>query len=247
MLVFDPALGQIRLRWTAIATVELGPAPADAKPYSSRLWGRVRTTRASFEGFIQWDNQECVATDILDGDSEDGRLKVEMGRIKAIQRLSRSAARVELVDGRSLELSGTNDVDRSNRGIMVEDPRYGRVEVPWEAFERLELAPAPGSGPGYPSFAPGAALRGTVTAADGTEHRGRLVFDVDEAESWEILHGTSFDVDYLIPFATVAAVAPDGRHASQVTLRSGTTPAPRGRAGRERPQRRRRGSSPRRR
>ena len=44
-----------------------------------------------------------------------------------------------LDDGRKLRLRGSNDVDDDNRGILVEDPRYGRVEISWDDFERLEF------------------------------------------------------------------------------------------------------------
>jgi RNA polymerase sigma factor (sigma-70 family) len=33
----------------------------------------------------------------------------------------------------------------------------------------------------------------------GAEHRGRLVFDLDEAQGWEMLNGSAGDVEYSIP------------------------------------------------
>jgi len=221
--VYDKGVGEVRLPWRKIDTIDFSPAPADATPYGERLWGRVSAARASFEGYIQWDSQECLSTDILDGDSDDGRLKIEMGQIAAIERRSRRSSTVQLTDGRSLVLSGTNDVDSSIRGILVEDPRYGRVEVSWDGFERVEFGKAPSSGPGYNSFAPLGRLHGTVTADDGRELTGRIVFDIDEAEGWEILHGSADDVEYLIPFALVSQVEPRHRDESRVTLLSGET------------------------
>ena len=42
-----------------------------------------------------------------------------------------------LKDGRRLLLDGSNDVNSSNRGIYVEDERFGRVRVKWDAFDSV--------------------------------------------------------------------------------------------------------------
>ena len=48
--------------------------------------------------------------------------------------------RVELRDGRILDLRGSNDVDRSNRGVVVES-EHGRFEIGWRDFVELRLQP----------------------------------------------------------------------------------------------------------
>jgi hypothetical protein len=120
-----------------------------------------------------------------------------------------------------MALTGTNDVDDDNRGVYVDDARYGRVLVPWNAFRRLDFAAPGGRGPAFGAFAPGRPLNGRVLAADGRTYAGRIVFDADESETWELLNGTSKGVEYSIPFALVAAIAPAGRDASRVRLKSG--------------------------
>jgi len=128
---------------------------------------------------------------------------------------------VVLQDGRTLVLDGTNDVNSSNRGIMVEDPRYGRVKIPWRDFERLELREIRGSGRGYDDYPAGTAMRGTVVDSSGVRHRGSIAFDLDETESWEMLNGSAVDIEYNIPFERIAAVEPRGRSAATVLLRTG--------------------------
>ena len=221
VVVWDEAIGKVELPWRKIATITFSPAPAGARPYAARLYGVAKTDAGTFEGFVQWDSQECVSTDVLDGDAEDGRLEIAMGNVRSIVRRGRSSSSVTLNDGRELTLSGTNDVDSSIRGIFVEDPRYGRVKVSWSAFDRLDLREAAGSGPGYEQYAVLGPLRGAVTVDDGRSLHGRLVFDIDEAEQWEILQGSARDVEYLIPFAQVAAIVPRGSRGSLVTLRTG--------------------------
>ncbi len=218
--VRDPALGDVELEWQRIDTIVFKATPANVEPSGARLFGTVVTESGTFEGFVQWDRQECLSVDRLDGKAEDGSMSVPMGSIRTIERRSKTSSRVTLVDGRELVLSGTNDVNDDNRGVLVEDPRYGRVEVPWSAFERVDLREPPSSGRGYDDYPPGVALEGRVTRHDGTQLSGRLVLDLDESESWEMLNGTAFDISYNIPLERVAAIEPHGDSA-KVTLRGG--------------------------
>jgi hypothetical protein len=216
--VWDGRFGVVEVEWRRIASIELLPTPPlGAAP--QRLHGTVQTRVGDFTGFVQWDQDECLGSDVLDGETRDGDMKIPMGNIRAIEKRSSSSSRVYLRDGRDVTLSGTNDVNRSNRGIFVDDPRYGRVLVSWEAFERVDFSDG-GSGPGYGDYPAGAPLSGTVTVADGRRLTGRLVYDLDESETTEMLDGEWRDIDYSIPFGLVAAVVPRG-NASRVILRSG--------------------------
>jgi len=221
VVVWDDSIGKIELEWERIETIEFLPTPASLAVDVRRLYGTVSTDAGDFTGFVQWDKQECLSTDKLDGDTSDGRLSIDMGQIRSIERRSRSSSRVVLRDGRELVLDGTNDVDDDNRGIFVDDPRYGRVEVSWDSFDRLEVQDPGNSGPAYGEFAPGKPLHGTVTDVDGKTHRGRLVYDIDESQTWEILNGKRRDVAYNIPFALIRSIEPRGHDASRVVLRSG--------------------------
>lgn len=219
--VHDATLGEVELEWRGIETLQFLPTPAGVELPGRRLYGQLETRSGSFQGFIQWDAEECISPDKLDGESVDGDLSIEMGNLRSIARNSRHSSRVVLADGRSLDLDGTNDVDSSIRGIYVEDPRYGRVDIPWDLFERLDFRSAPGSGPGYGSFQPGEPLAGTVTARGGQRHQGRIVFDLDEAYDFEILQGELEGVELYIPFRRVASISPQGRRGSSVRLRNG--------------------------
>jgi hypothetical protein len=219
VVVWDTSLGQIGVDWRHIRSVELMPTPANLAVSEPRLYGTVKTRSGDFTGFVQWDQEECLGSDELDGETEDGDMSVRMGNIRSIERRSRSSSTVTLQDGRTVVLSGTNDVDSSNRGIYVEDPRYGRVLINWNAFERVDFVDG-GSGPGYKAFAPGQPLAAIVTIAGGKKLTGRLVYDLDESETTEMLDGERRDVEYSIPFALVQTIVP-GPSSARVTLRSG--------------------------
>lgn len=217
----DQSLGRIELKWKKIDTIEFLPTPSDIDPKAFRIRGKVVSDAGEFSGSIQWDSEECLSTDKLDGDSEDGRMSIDMGKIRKIERRNRNSAWVELRDGRRMLLDGTNDVDGSIRGILVEDPKVGRVKVSWDAFEYAEFDKAGSSGPGYKDFPSPKELRGKAIDINGEEYRGKIVYDIDESESWEMLNGNSFDVEYEIPFSMIKSVTPRSRNASIILLRNG--------------------------
>ncbi|MGD8439206.1 MAG: hypothetical protein PVG53_01630 [Holophagae bacterium] len=221
--VIDAKPGRIQVRWKEIAEVRFSATPPDVDPGSVRLHGTVTTADRELAGFIQWDSQECLSTDRLDGDSGGERISVDMGDIRSIERRDRRSARVVLKNGEERVMSGTNDVDDDIRGIHVEDPRFGRVEVPWSEFVRVVFDDAAGSGRGYADYSAPHRLAGTVIRRNGDRSSGRLVFDLDEEWSWEMLDGSSSGLDVTVPFSSVAAIEPQGSSGSVVELRTGAT------------------------
>lgn len=225
ILVHDQTLGEIDLRWNRIEEIEFMPAPRGADPGVTRLHGKLETEAGDFEGFIQWDKEECLSTDLLDGEAEDGDVSIAMGRIRSIERRGRSSSMVELRDGRTLRLRGTNDVDDDNRGIMIEDARYGRLTVPWSEFDKLTFSDPGKSGRGYNDFKKedSGRLMGTVTDDRGQEYRGAIVLDLDESEGWEMLNGFYREIKVDIPLMNVVSITPQGYSRSMVELKSGET------------------------
>jgi hypothetical protein len=220
ILVRDTSLGDIELDWAHIETIRFAAAPRGADPGATRLYGTLHTRQGAFTGFIQWDQEECLSDDRLDGEADDGKVALPMGSIASIERRGSQACAVTLKDGRNFRLAGTNDVNEDNRGIMVEDPRFGRVVVGWREFDRLDFVDGEKSGRGYGDYGPGKPLGGTLVTVDGETHKGRLVFDLDETADWEILNGNWSDLEYNIPFALVKRFEP-GRDESRVVLRGG--------------------------
>ena len=213
--VWDSTRGVLDLDSAQVKSVELLPTTGPIAA-AGRLHGTVHTARGDFTGFVQWDREECVGTDKLDGSADGRKLSVRFDTIRSIARQTRNSSLLTLVDGRELVLSGTNDVGNGNRGVYVDDPRYGRVLVSWKAFERLDLSPAE-SGPAYGDFPPGRPLTGSVTTRDGRQLAGRLVYDLDESETTETFDAPLEGVDYTIPFGMIASIVlPD-----RVTLHNG--------------------------
>ena len=222
LTVTDPRQGEVEVAWGRVDVVEFAPTSADLTFPGFRLFGTVEAGGQVFSGFIQWDEDEGLSTDRLDGDGEGGRLSIPFGTISSIEPVSSAKARVRLTDGRAMVLGGTNDVNASNRGVLVEDPRYGRVKVEWRELRRLELSRPDGSGRSYHEFDAPRPLRGTITTTDGKTVAGTIHFDLDESESWEMLNGSSGGISYDIPFSRVQSIE-RGDDVSVVTLTDGET------------------------
>ena len=223
LMIRDPGMGDIEVDWKKIDTIEFSAAPRSAKPWGYRMRGTVETDAGTFRGFIQWDKQECISVDLIDGEADDINVKLEMGNIRSIERDGRSASDITLRDGRKLNVSGTNDVDDDNRGILVEDERFGRVEIPWMAFRKVTFDDAGSSGRGYDTYQPKGRMTGTVRTIDDESATGEIVFDLDEEYAWEMLDGDDDDISYSIPLGMVVSVSPRSGDRTDVVLRSGET------------------------
>ena len=207
--VWDGRRGVVDIDSAQIRMIEpLSTAALDVAPY--RLHGTVRTRQGDFTGFVQWDRKDCVGPDDLDGHTVGGEHSVRFDTIRSIARRSRDSSLVTLLDGREIVLSNTREVGHGNRGVYVDDRRYGRVLISWDAFERVDFS-AGGSGPAYDGFPPGRPLTGSVTTRAGRRVAGRLVYDLDESETTETLDGPSQGVDYTIPFGLIASIVPPAR------------------------------------
>ena len=208
--VWDSRRGVVDLDARRIRTIEFLPtARLAAAP--ERLHGTVRTGLGNFVGFIQWTQQDGVSTDTLDGRTADREISLRYETIRSIARLSRDRALVTLVDGREIVLSGSHELGTDHRGIYVDDRRYGRVLIPWDAFDRVDFSSG-GGGPAYGDFLPGRSLAGRVTTRDGRRLAGRLVYDFDESETTETFDAPFQRVDYNIPFDLITSIVPAGRN-----------------------------------
>lgn len=221
ILIMDENLGKIKLKWKNIKTIEFLPTPKKVLKEGYRLKGKVKSHEMDFEGYVMWDAEECISSDILDGDSEDGDMEIEFGNIRSIKRQSRKSCLVTLKDGREFSLQGTNDVNSDNRGIYVADERFGKIEIQWDEFKEVIYEDEDDSGKSYDSYKPKSKLEGMVKTIGGDEFRGIIVFDLDESEGFEILNGKLDDMEFNIPFFMIASITPKGRHSSIVKLHNG--------------------------
>ena len=59
IVVLDGSLGEVEVPWKRIVRIAFSPTPASVRAPATRLYGRLITEDDTFEGWIQWDSQEC--------------------------------------------------------------------------------------------------------------------------------------------------------------------------------------------
>ncbi len=222
--IHDAEIGLLKFDWKDIENVEFKETPAVLSNYfGDPLYGVVHTEQGSYTGYLQWDHDERVTLDELNGEYEDGDLDIQFGNIKSIEKVW-GGSEVTLNSGRMFELDGTNDVDKSNRGIIVNMPGQGRVDIDWDEFEKIEFTAVPNQkGIHYRDFNGDEKLEGTIHTKAGTKLKGQIVYDLDEAYQLEMLNGMDDDIEYFIPFANVKKITRKGRRHTVVTTTGGQT------------------------
>jgi hypothetical protein len=220
LLVEDAKGGLAEFQWNDLEVIEFEEAPAGEQMSNARLYGTmVTSTGHEFTGYVTWDVDEIYTSDVLDGREGSMNHKIPFGEIRSIERDGSRGALVELNDGRTLRLSGTNDVNSSNSGISISDPLLGQVKVDWRDFGSVHFEPAPPEA-GYGAFDGGHAIEGTVLTQDGEEISGQIRWDRDEDRSWEMLDGNIRSIEFDIEFSNIARIERTTR-GSLVTLRDG--------------------------
>jgi len=223
VVIYDFELGEFAIRWERIKQVRFLPAPAGTKSgFGNPIYGVVNAGRkGTFKGIIRWDNDERFLDEILNGEDRDGKKDIPFRSIKTITKKA-NGVDVILNSGRDFYLTGSNDVNRENRGVVVFDPEIGRVLVPWRDFYDLEIV-EPNSEwvLSYNDFSSPKGISGTVVTIDGNEYKGLLAYDLDEAWEFEILDANDDDVSYQIPFRHIKNIIPKNYNYSSVVLKNG--------------------------
>lgn len=222
IFVYNDDFGSIEIDSDELDKVQFMAAPNGFKSaIGTPVYGTVKTNEGDYTGFIQWDKDERVGEDKIDGDTEDGELSIAFEKIRKIEKAG-GGSRVELHSGRKFFLDGTNDVDSRNNGIIVNIPDMGRVLVDWGDFIELNLTEVPNSvNEQYENYAQQEKLNGTVTTNNGQSHSGRIVFDLDEEWNYEMLDGDKDDFEYTILMGSVQSISPKNKNYSTVILKNG--------------------------
>jgi hypothetical protein len=172
ILISDPTLGSLEVGWDEMESVRFHPFQGSLGfgdfDGGRRLRGTVMTSDSTeLTGFVRWDGDEEFTWELLDGYYEGVGFDIEFGKIASIERdLGMSTAvevgptgvnvetevvegaRVTLWDGRSFDLTGSNDVDDDNDGIFLlqdgsgqspDDTEAEWVMVKWTDFRSIRF------------------------------------------------------------------------------------------------------------
>jgi hypothetical protein len=223
--ILDNDLGSIGIEWANIDKIEFLPTPAKlSETFGQPLFGTVvGGRREKYTGYIVWDNDERVSTDKLDGDSDDGDdVSIRFGEIQSIEKRGRGSF-VKTKSGRELYLTGSNDVDEDNRGVLVVVPEIGIIKFSWDAFEKVTFSTPSGPVPSFDTFTAPKFRLGTVQRLGDSEVSGRIIYDIDEALDFEMIEGKENGIEYSIPLKNIKRISPKNSDYSNIELTSGLT------------------------
>ena len=160
--IADAALGMVVVPWARLKAVRFHEAEGGGAEHGEfdgggLLFGAVLTRDGEeLEGELRWDADEAGTWEILDGQSDGVSYGIEFGFVRRIAPLEEDGAMVTLADGRTLELSGSRDVDSDNKGVMVASGASSAVAtgdkvwrlIPWTDIREVRFRPGPAdSGP----------------------------------------------------------------------------------------------------
>jgi len=220
--ILDEELGKVEVKWDRLERVDFMETPKNLKDkFGEPIFGKVQTRYGEITGYIQWDHDERLSVDKIDGETRRDNYSVPFENIQSIEKYGRGVL-LKTKSGKELELDGSNDVNRENRGIIVNTLGMGYVDIPWSEFEKLTLSdPAKGDLVGYNDFKGPNKLAGTVLLTNGTSYSGIIVYDLDESIDIEVLNGEKDDIEYLLPFRAIQKINPKNYYYTQVTLKDG--------------------------
>lgn len=220
--VIDKELGEVEIYWNRIEKIEFINTPSKlANRFGKPLYGTVEAFGEKFTGYIQWDHDERLSVDKLDGDGDDGDLHIEFDKITSITRVG-SRCRVVLKSGREIYMEGTNDVNRDNKGVIVESKDMAAIDIPWSEFDKVTFEEKPAAAlVSYDKFKNQKELSGTVKTSRGETYSGRIVFDLDEEYDFELLQGKQRDFEYSIAFKNVKKIKTMNESTCEVELKDG--------------------------
>ncbi len=220
--VIDKELGDVEVYWNRITRIEFINTPTRlATSFGKPLYGTVEAFGEKFTGFIQWDHDERISTDKLDGDSDDGDLSIEFGKISSITRAG-SRCLVKLKSGREIYLEGSNDVNRENRGVIVMGKSFPAIDIPWSEFDKVTFEDrTPAAMVSFDQFKAQSELVGTVKTFKGETYSGRIVYDLDEEFDYELLQGKKREFEYSVPFKNIKRLKTYDDTRCEVELKSG--------------------------
>ena len=160
--IADPELGVVVVPWARLERVRFHEPGGGGGQYGQFDGGRllfgtvVTREQEELEGELRWDADEAGTWEMLNGESDGVRYDIEFGFVRRITPLEEDGAIVTLADGRTLELSGSRDVDADNKGVMVATDPQGAAAtgdatwrlIPWENIREVRFrAGPPDAGP----------------------------------------------------------------------------------------------------
>lgn len=222
--VYDFELGEVKLSWSRVEKVDFFSTPKGLdEGFGKPIYGTVNAGRKGrFTGIIEWGGHERFDHETLDGKDRSGNKKIAFRNIKMIEK-GRGGSDVTLNSGRKFFLTGTNDVNNENSGIVINDSEVGQIKIAWRDFDSIELSEIGNNGMSYDDFPASQGITGTVVTIEGDEYEGLIAYDLDESWEFELLDANDDNAEFQIPFRNIKSIVPKNSSYSLVRLKNGET------------------------
>lgn len=220
--IMEQELGLLNIDWNKIKEVKFFPPKTfDVENFGNPIYGKITTSVGEFTGFIQWDKDERLLSDKLDGYSAKAKLSIPFSKISNIQKI-KQGVNVTLISGRQVVLKNTNDVTSINRGIVVTIPNVGRIILDWKHFLSANITAFPKKFTNcYNLFPATKRLAGTICTKANQQIKGIIIYDLDEAMDAEILDGLNDHLQFEIPFRNIKKIETKSYDYCLVELKKG--------------------------
>ncbi len=202
-----------------LSTIEFIKAPDDAKFFDQAIYGTITSDLGTFQGRVMWDKDERMVSEKLDGHVSDQEYNLRFSELRSIERQGNKSL-VELLDGQTLLLGGTNDVNNGNRGIWIDHPETGRTEIKWSQFTKLVIEDVDVKWMTFDDYqAIKQPLKGQVTLKDQTTiDADKIIFDLNQQSSHEFLYADVNESNRQIPFNKISKIDHVNQSGIEVTL-----------------------------
>jgi hypothetical protein len=144
MLIAIDGVGMVEVQWDELHKVVFTEAPSspsyDSFDSGKRLSGTVHANDGqSYSGAITWDMDETYGWEPLNGELHNVEYSVLFRNVRSIVPVGGRGAEVTMTDGRSILLTGSNDVGDGNKGVMVTAEDGSEIIFGWESVKRVEF------------------------------------------------------------------------------------------------------------
>lgn len=146
IVVKSAEFGRVKIGWSDFEKVEFLPVPKNELPrYRDFDGGRkirgVVTTEdgEDFTGELAWDNDEQYTWEHLNGEYKGVEMAIPFAVIMTIAKSSQRTAEVTLKNGTTYLLSGSNDVNEENKGVIVFRDKGDAEEIDWYDFAKAVM------------------------------------------------------------------------------------------------------------
>jgi hypothetical protein len=190
-----------------LSLITFAQAPAAALTFGDGIYGTVTSSIGTFEGRVMWDKDERLTYEELDGEDESQDYEIKFSDIKSIEK-NGNASIVVLRNETTLNLTGTNDVNNGNRGIWVDHPDLGRVEIEWSQFKKLVIEDVSVKWLDFDDYANiTKPLKGQVELKDGSKlDADSITYDMNQQSSSELMYVKVNEANREIPLRTIQKI-----------------------------------------